>query len=306
MLPLFTFFTTIISAYQYFAQRKKRYKLITIVSIIQTISTVTFNFIFASLFIIDGALVYSLVIGQLCAIIYCIFKIRDFKINFNLSKLFISAKAYINFPKYMLVSDIAFTITQQIPPILFSILFSTAIVGFFSLANRILKIPAIVLGASISNVFRNEAIDYVQLNKNPKPLFISTFKKLLIVSIPSFIMLGILSPAVFVFVFGQKWQTAGSFAQLLSFMIFFDFISSPFNSLFYILKKQSTYMAIQVVRTIANVFLIFLGKYLFKDAYGSLICFVLSDVIFSCFLLIFINKILDNYSINNDFKKISI
>lgn len=295
MVPIFTFFAATISSLQYFSQRKKRYKLITVLSFIQTGSTIVFSVFFAKFYFVNGALVYSVVIGQTFAIIYCLLKINDFKINFNYLELKRNAKLHINFPKFMLISDLAFTVNQQIIPILFSILFNSTIVGFYSLANRILKIPTIVLGSSISNVFRNEVIDYVQMNKCPKPLFISTLKKLLIVSVPTFILLGILSPQIFVFVFGQKWNLAGNFAQLLSVMIFFDFISSPFISLFYILKKQKAYMIIQVSRTFFNVLSIIFGKYFLNEAYSSLICYIFSDVIFSCCLLIYINRLLSHH-----------
>lgn len=290
MVPIFTFFAAVISSLQYFAQRNKKYKLITIGNFIQTIVTIILSIIFAFLFPVVGALIYSYVLGQFCSLLYYLLNLDNFRLNFDIPRLVNIAKLNINFPKFMLLSDLAFTVTQQFIPILFAIIFNSTIVGFYSLANRILKIPSIVLGSSISNVFRNEVIDWVQMNKDPGPLYRETFKKLLWISAPIFLIVGIFSPHIFVFIFGQKWEFAGKLAQLLSIMIFFDFISSPFNSLFYIFKKQDVFMLIQVVRTIVNILSIFFGFLISLDSYRSLILFVISDIFFSCFLLIYTNK----------------
>ncbi len=292
MIPVFTFFAAVISSLQYFAQRNKRYKLITIGNFIQTIVTITLSLISALFFPVVGALIYSYVLGQFCSLFYYLLNLDNFKLNFDFSKLINSAKLNISFPKFMLLSDLAFTVTQQFIPILFAIIFNSTVVGFYSLANRILKIPSIVLGSSISNVFRNEVIDCVQMNKDPGPMYRETFKKLLWISTPIFLIIGIFSPDIFVLIFGQKWELAGKFAQLLSIMIFFDFISSPFNSLFYIFKKQDVFMLIQVTRTIVNISSIALGYSISLDAYHSLILFVISDIVFSCFLLIYTSKLL--------------
>ena len=43
---------------------------------------------------------------------------------------------------------------------------------------------------------------------------------------------------VVVVVFGQQWREAGVYTQILSIWGFFQFISSPMSTLFYVLEKQ--------------------------------------------------------------------
>lgn len=284
LIPIFTFATATFTALQYWNQRKKKYKKITISNTLQVLSGTFFNLFFGLIGYKSFGLIFGLLLGQFVATIW-LFHHSGFIPSIQINALKSKAKHYSSFPRYMIVSDFSSTTSQQIIPIIFSILFNSTIVGFFSLANRMLKVPAIILTSSISNVFRNEAIDVIRQTGDCKYLYKSTFKKLLLISASIYISIGLAAPFLFSIIFGKGWESAGYFAQVMCLMLSCDFIVVPFNSLFYILQKQKLYMKVQFLKVIFNITLIFWGFYLTGNPFYTVLFFASSDVVFSLITL---------------------
>jgi teichuronic acid exporter len=283
LIPLFTFSAANFSALQYWNQRSKAYKRIAFSNTLQVTGATICNIVFGLIGIKEFGLIYSLLIGQVLAMVPVFLTIYKSgllkKIRFKEFKPM--AKEYINFPKYMLISDFSLATSQQIVPIIFSILFNSATVGFFSLANRMLKVPSIVLTSSIGNVFRNDAIDVIRATGNCRQLYRSTFKKLIFLSLPIYGFLAIFSPQLFSILFGKNWVQSGYFARIICISTIFDFLSLPLNSLFYVLQKQKMYMRIQFLNALSGIIFIYIGHWLFGSAYYSILLFAINNAIFS-------------------------
>ena len=283
--PIYIFFIAIFSALSYWNQRKKKYKLINYSNAIQVISATFFSILFGFFGFHDG-MIWSLVIGIIVACFYILIKENLVLVIWNQkNNLLALAKVYKSFPRYMIFSDLSLTASQQFIPLIFSVLYSNTIVGLYSLANRMLRLPNIVLTSSIANVFRNDAIDEIRNKGNCEELYISTFKKLIFMSLPIYILVFIFSPKIFVLIFGVKWEMAGYFARVLSTMLLFEFVATPLNTIFYVREKQKIFMRLQVLNAIIGGILIYLGYNLFNDALYSLILFSAGSIIFNLILL---------------------
>ena len=185
----------------------------------------------------------------------------------------------------MLLSDVAIAFSQQFVPIVFTSLFSSTIVGFYAMANRLLRLPSIVLTSSISDVFRNEAIERIWNHGNCTSLYFNTLKKLITIALPTFVIVYFVSPFAFSFFLGEHWKTSGIYAQILCIVLFFEFISYPLNSLFYIFEKQKIYMLIQVINSIASFALILLTHKLYHEVIFCIFAYCINSAIFNVILL---------------------
>jgi teichuronic acid exporter len=290
---LYFFFGDIVSSnYQYFIENKLYLIPVStfiacinsgLNSVFQNISTVFINIIFGLIVSLNYGLILGLIVGQLLSTIFLFYKLKYNTSIFNLDfkVLLLTAKEYVNFPKYMLVSDLATISSQQLPPIIFSLFFNNIIVGNFSLANRILRIPAIVLTSSVANVFRNEAIEEIRIFGNCNKIYKFTILRLTIISVIVFSFASFISPYIFEILLGKEWEIAGKMAQIISIMMIFDFIALPFNSLYYILKKQKIYMWLQTVNTLFSLIMLFFGEYFFDSYMVSIILFSISNSLFN-------------------------
>lgn len=279
--PIYTFFISLYSGLLYWNQRGKQYKRVTIANAVQVITTTFFSLIIGFFFFFEQGMLLSLVIGVIFSSIFLLTKLKfeDFRFNFfDIRKIAIE---YISFPRYMILSDLSLTVNQQFVPIIFSSLYSTTIVGFYSLANRMIRLPNIIITSSIASVFRNDAIDEIKGKGNCKNLYFSTFKKLILISIPMYTIVFIFSPMLFSIFFGEKWIVAGKIARILSVVLMFEFVTIPLNSLFYIKNKQKIYLRIQFLNMIFGITALFFGYYFFKNMYLSILFYSVSNLFFT-------------------------
>ena len=284
IFPLHVFFIAVFSSLQYWIQRRKDYKKISILALIQSIVNVFVSVGLGLIFVKFG-----LIIGAVSAIVitsgYILFIYKELFQFSNLNELLLIANKYISFPKFMLVSDVSISFSQQFVPILFTSLFSTSVVGLYYIANRLLRLPTIVLTSSISDVFRNEAIDRLREHGNCTSLYFQTLKKLVSIALPTFILIYFLSPFGFALVLGEEWKTSGFYAQILCIVLFFEFISLPMNSLFYIFEKQKIYMFIQVLNSITGFLFIILIFKLYNNVSFCILAYSINASIYNLILL---------------------
>ena len=294
LAPLYVFFIALYSALSYWNQRNKKYKLITISNAIQVVTATAFSIYFGMVGLKQG-MIFSLLIGIAVASLFILIKERLVpKIWKEKRGVFLIAKEYKSFPRFMIFSDLSLTATQQFIPLLFSVLYSTTVVGLYALANRMIRLPNIVITSSIANVFRNDAIDEIREKGNCKDLYLSTLKKLVLLSIPIYVLVFIFSPILFVLIFGSQWELAGHFARILSTMLLFEFVTTPLNTLFYVREKQKILMRIQLVNAVFGALSIYLGAKFFKDPLYSLGIFSANAIMFNIIFLILSYRISKN------------
>lgn len=283
--PLYIFFVAIYSGVGYWLQREKKYKRITIANAIQVISATIFSIGFGFLQVSAG-MIYALILGIITAVFYVFIKEKPLqKLDFFHAPVLTLAKEYKSFPRYMTFSDLSLTASQQFIPVLFAALYSTGIVGLFAMANKMLRLPNIVITSSIGNVFRNDAIDEIRDHGNCVRLYRSTLKKLLLMSVPTYLVLFLISPYAFQFVFGEDWYQAGVFARIISLFLFLEFIATPLNTLYYVREKQKILMRLQTLNAVLGAIMIILGAKIFKEASWSLILYSVNALIFNMIFL---------------------
>ncbi len=265
LVPFFILIIGWSTGFQYYIQNKKNYKTLSFVAIIQTLINVLLAVLFNYLDIKHG-LIYSLILSQCfsCLSIFAFVRFKyNFKITFDMQELVQYAKDNINYPKYLLMSDLSLVLNQQLTSILFGIMYNLEIVGFISIAIRLLKLPNILISSSISSVLRIEFAELKSLGNNMalSNLFNKVFKKLVLYSLPFFIIGYFVMPYIITMYFGNRWELAGIYSQALIILIYFEFISSCINSVFYILDNQKIYMRLQIFRMVIGSFVILLlGK----------------------------------------------
>ena len=283
LVPVLTYAIALYTALQYWNQRFKAYKIVSTANAALVILGVILNIVFGVLGYKKFGLVYSLVLAEILAIIpvaYLFYRSGFFHIS-KPKEYRAIAKEYKNFPKYMLISDLSLTTSQQIVPIIFTIIFNSATVGLYSLANRMLKVPSVVLTSSIGNVFRNDAIDVIRSTGSCRSLYLSTLRKLIFLAIPIYGLLAIFSPQLFLLIFGTNWVESGYFARLICISTIFDFLAYPLSVLFYVVHRQKMYMKLQFFNTLSGILFIYVGFWLFNSAYWSVLFFSINNAIFS-------------------------
>lgn len=167
------------------------------------------------------------------------------------------AKEYINFPKYILPTTLLWIFSQNLPVMLFAAFFSPEAVGFYGLANNILRRPSTLVGQSLNKVFLQKAAEVENLGGDLCRLLKRTTAVLILIGIVPFGILAIFGGKIFVLFFGQQWHTAGVCAQILTPWLFMGFVNTGANQL--ILVKQA--LKFKFILELSYIVLAFVGIY---------------------------------------------
>jgi O-antigen/teichoic acid export membrane protein len=149
------------------------------------------------------------------------------------------AKEYKKFPQYDVPSVLVNLIANQLPILALGKFFGLGVLGFYSLMYKVLMMPINLLSNTILDVFKQRATEDYNKYGNCEDIFVKTFKKLILLGIIPFSILGVFAPEMFSFVFGEKWKVAGEFAQIMTPMFFLNFLVNPLSYTFYIVQKQN-------------------------------------------------------------------
>lgn len=241
LVPLSVFLTGIYNILTYFNNRKKKYKDLAKATVIKSIALAITQLLVG--LIKEGVL--GLVSGYIISQFFANVRLLKNIISNNslISKISIVniktvGKRYIKFPKYLILAHGMNTISNQLPILLIGVLFNSTSAGFLTLTQRVLGIPINLIANSIGDVFREEASKCYIKNKECKKIYVSTLKKLIIISIIPFGLIVYFSPYLFSIIFGEEWGIAGEYLQILSPMYFIRFITTPLSSMGIIAEKQ--------------------------------------------------------------------
>jgi O-antigen/teichoic acid export membrane protein len=288
-IPVSLFLSGIYSAITYWLNRKRQYKSLALNRVYQSSATAGINLGMGLTVSGPSGLVVASIAGQSIAtgaLGWQLWKDEKPKIGLVTKEgMKMQAKRYCKFPIYSLPANFINVTSNQIPILLLNNFFGTAIVGCFSLTQRVLGTPISLIGQSILGVFRERASSDYNVHGNCKEIYVKTFKTLFLISLFPFLFFFLTAPWLFTFVFGKEWRIAGDFAQILSPLFLLRFTSSPLSYVFYIAEKQNYDLWGQILLLVFSVTSMIIGGYL-NSPKISIICFSISySMIYVLYLL---------------------
>jgi O-antigen/teichoic acid export membrane protein len=142
--------------------------------------------------------------------------------------------------------------------------FSESVYGSFSHSYAMLRIPSMLIGVSLSQIFYNQAIKLYNENQYMLPLMIKTISMLVFISLVPFTILYLYGESIFAWIFGVNWAEAGSYSETMSFWLMVSFIVSPVSALPMILKKQKIALIFGIISALIQV----LPFFIIPEIYG--------------------------------------
>jgi O-antigen/teichoic acid export membrane protein len=259
-VPFVVLMTGLFNVLNYLNTRKQLYKDIAKANIYKSVgmTSVQLGLGFAKL----GAT--GLISGQIVAQIISNYRLaKNAKKNYNIQAIKKSAitnlaKRYSDFPKFSMSAILANSLAYNLTNILISIYYNIATLGFYSLGQRLLGMPAALVGSSIGQVYFQEAT--IEKNKTGKAVntFNKTSKKLFLLSIVFFTPLFFLLPIIFEIVFGKEWRVAGEYAQITLPFVASQFVVSAVSTTNSIFEKQKVSLIWQLSLLSSSLLTIFI------------------------------------------------
>jgi len=187
----------------------------------------------------------GLIIGQLFSsflgnysLSKTLYKEKEILKTFTRNELWSIAKRYRKFPIYSTWGTFLNTFSLNCSNFFINAIYTLSQLGYYSYGYKYLSLPVSLIGNSVSQVYVQKAAEERNEFGNCKDLFISTFKKLLFISLAIFSLLFFIVEDLFAFIFGEQWRIAGRFAKIMIPLVFIRFISTPLSTTITVFEHQ--------------------------------------------------------------------
>jgi O-antigen/teichoic acid export membrane protein len=134
--------------------------------------------------------------------------------------------------------------------------FGEAVYGSYGHSYQMLRIPLMLIGVSVGQLFYNRSSEAMHKNKPLTPILSKTILTLLF----------FFGTEIFAFIFGSRWGIAGTYAETMSFWLMVNFVLSPVSALPLLLNKQRYALIMGLVSSLIQV----IPFWLFPLIYGKL------------------------------------
>lgn len=137
-------------------------------------------------------------------------------------------------------------------PLVIAYFYTDEVVGYFSMAQNLLILPAVVIGDAIGQVFSQKAAE-AKYNGTLGLLTGRTFELLAKAGLFPVLICSLFAPEIFTIAFGEQWRQAGYYASIIAPWIAVSFIYSPMSRLFTTLMIQKTALFFTSFYTITRI-----------------------------------------------------
>lgn len=158
---------------------------------------------------------------------------------------------------YVLPALVVGSFVGNLPQVAVNAKFGHEAAGYMALALRVLGTPLSLVGVAVRDVFRRYATIAFRERGECSREFWNSFLVLGTIAIGFGVVMYIASEPLFVFVFGEKWRSAGVYARYLVPMTAAGIVASPLTYLVYIVRREDFdfYWQVSVLLLIGAIFL---------------------------------------------------
>jgi len=279
LAPPWIFLTGTFMALNYWNSRTRRFGRLSIARVNSSVAT-TCTQIGAGLagHATGGSLIGASILGSAVSTLVLGWQIwrddrRMLQENINLNYMILGLRRYKRFLLFDTWSSLLNSLSSNLPTLILSAFFNSAIIGYYALGYGVLALPMALIGSSVGQVFFQRAAR-AKYEGNLGILVEKMTFLLTIISIYPILLLFLFGKELFGIIFGIQWGESGLYAEILAPWIFIVFITSPISTLFSILEKQSNSLLINVILVISRAGSLILGGIL-GNVFVGLILFSL-------------------------------
>jgi O-antigen/teichoic acid export membrane protein len=168
-------------------------------------------------------------------------------------KLKVLSRQYSEFPKINLPHVLIDNARELLIAVFVVEFFDQAIFGSYDHSFRMLKLPLIVIGASIGQVFYNKCSTMFAQQQPIYPLLKKTTYALALLSIIPFSVIFFFGEELFVLVFGINWAYSGHISEIIAPWLMVNFVASPISTIPMVIGRQRLFFWLGLISTIIQL-----------------------------------------------------
>ncbi len=218
-------------------------------------------------------------LGQIVTLIHMKRYLPKKMFNFNFKEYKDVLKEHTQFLKYQLPANIVNVFKNQLPTYLIESFFGTTILGYYSIAVKVLNIPIVLLGNAVGRVFFQESSNMTEKGKKIGEFTYKSLITMMKVGILPMIGLVAFGKIIIIIFLGKDWEVAGDIISIVAFQSYFMFLTASVQGISINLNKQNYVRNMYIAQAI-TIFLSFVvGRYIFNNIYIALLLMVITFII---------------------------
>ncbi len=298
VLPLGLLASGVFQALNYWSTRRKQFSRLARRQVAQSLVNAGSQISAGALFNPGaGGLIGGFALGQFVATGHLAWQVfrgegRFFRQSFSKIRLVELARRYDKFPRFSVITALLNTMSNQLPGLMFASFFGPAVLGLYSLGQRMFAAPMGVVGQAIGQALYPRAAECHNSSGDLRAMILRCYRHLgTLVFVPA-LLLFIGGPWFFGIVFGPRWAAAGKYMRYILPWMTVAFVVSPSTFVFEILNKQDFKLVYEVVLLLGRIAAVLGGALILKNAEWSIILFSGVGLVANLYLAFVIDRLL--------------
>jgi O-antigen/teichoic acid export membrane protein len=296
-IPVLVLINSIANSFVYWNNRLTHFKVNSYYRISQSLSIAVLSIFFGWFNFFSNGLIVSFLIGNvLFSTLFILYTCnKSFLGDWEISRthMLIQAKRYIEFPKVYLVLNFFDSLRENVFVFMIGSYYSLAILGAYSFALRIVRMPLNLISSSVSQVAYQKISKIKNDHGNVSNFLYKLILMLAALSLPIALTFVFFGPELFAFIFGQQWEVTGQYTKILSVWLCANFVSSPISTIPLIFGKPKFSFYYTLAFNIIGILVFYGSSVLTKDFEVSLLLTSIASAIYLVFYIVQIVRLVN-------------
>lgn len=283
LVPLYIFLQGLTSVMNYRFNRHSGYREMAKGKVIRD-SSMTFAQLIFGILRFNWGLLPGVIMGQFVAVGFFFKRVwHDLRISLKgltFKRFGHLVKKYYRFPLFLMPSQLINELSVHIPIYCLNFFFGNYAVGLYSLPQKFLNIPVVLIGNSVGQVFYKDAQSQLNSPDQLRKRTLSLFMLLFFLSVIPFSVIIVFGDIIISWAFGAEWLQSGIYSQYLSLWLMFVLIGSPISRLFAVLEKQKLGLWLNGTLLSMRVLALGIGVFFFNSADIAVKLFAISGALY--------------------------
>ena len=189
-------------------------------------------------------------------------------------------RTYWRFPVISVPSSFVDVLAASVPIPLIGQLYGLEAAGYYVIVQTVLAAPAAVVATSVADVFHGRLGDLRHAAPaQARTLFLRTTGVLAVIAGSIALLIALTAPAVFPFVFGARWGTAGTMAAVLALRMFAQLVVSPLSRVVYVYEGQTSKLVFDILVLLGTTGALSIAKLQGFSILGAVATLAITDAV---------------------------
>ncbi|WP_281176649.1 lipopolysaccharide biosynthesis protein [Shouchella shacheensis] len=273
LVPFNAFCIGVYNSFNYWCTRNKQFWRLSRSRVVQSLGVVSTQTSGGVIGAGTGGLIGGQFLGQFLASVTLWWQVwkEDRKLitaSYNNQEIKKAVKVHKGFPLYNCSQSLINAFSQNAAPFLLAAFFGPSIVGFYSMALRVIKMPMNLVSESFKQVYYQRASEIYNSGCSLNKHLIKATTYLFLIGIIPAILIFLFSPILFSIFLGESWYEAGQYSSWLIIWLFAGLINRPSVATIQILGMQKKLLVYEILLFIVRVITLFLCSLTFSALTG--------------------------------------